>query len=282
MKLKTPLRYPGGKSRAVKYIMPKLPKNIKEYREPFLGGASIAIAFTQQYIDIPLWVNDIYYPLYCFWITLKDRGEELSSKLLDSKNKCDSKEKHRKLFEESKEYLKSNIDDIFIIAEKFYIINKCSFSGLTESSSFSPQASINNFTARSIKLLPKYSKIIKKWKITNLDYSELIEDNNDIFIFLDPPYNINTFLYGRRGSLHKGFDHKKFYQNIIKCKSKCMITYNYDPDLYEWYKDKWNAEIWDLTYTMRSVGNYNKNQKNKKEMLLTNYDVVDHIKLFFK
>ena len=42
--LKTPLRYPGGKSRActkIESYFPDLSK-YKEYREPFLGGGSVA------------------------------------------------------------------------------------------------------------------------------------------------------------------------------------------------------------------------------------------------
>ena len=42
--LKTPLRYPGGKSRAVQKLFQFLPKDITEFREPFLGGGSFAIA----------------------------------------------------------------------------------------------------------------------------------------------------------------------------------------------------------------------------------------------
>ena len=41
---KTPLRYPGGKSRALTKIFqfaPNLTK-IKQYREPLLGGGSVA------------------------------------------------------------------------------------------------------------------------------------------------------------------------------------------------------------------------------------------------
>ena len=41
--MKTPLRYPGGKSRAVPKLCQWLPENITEYREPFLGGGSMAI-----------------------------------------------------------------------------------------------------------------------------------------------------------------------------------------------------------------------------------------------
>ena len=38
--LKTPLRYPGGKSRAIKKMAPYFPNlgEYDEYREPFLGG----------------------------------------------------------------------------------------------------------------------------------------------------------------------------------------------------------------------------------------------------
>ena len=43
--LKTPLRYPGGKSRACTKIESYFPDltGYKEYREPFLGGGSVAL-----------------------------------------------------------------------------------------------------------------------------------------------------------------------------------------------------------------------------------------------
>ena len=45
--LKTPLRYPGGKSKAIKTLSQWYPKIISEYREPFIGGGSIAIDVTK-------------------------------------------------------------------------------------------------------------------------------------------------------------------------------------------------------------------------------------------
>ena len=59
--LKTPLRYPGGKSRAVDFLFS--PENmpvadIQEYREMFLGGGSCAFAFTKKFPHIPVKVND--------------------------------------------------------------------------------------------------------------------------------------------------------------------------------------------------------------------------------
>jgi len=48
--LKTPLRYPGGKSRALTKIVPHIPdlSEYQEYREPFLGGGSVAIHITKM------------------------------------------------------------------------------------------------------------------------------------------------------------------------------------------------------------------------------------------
>ncbi|BCU94227.1 MAG: hypothetical protein CM15mV4_1920 [Caudoviricetes sp.] len=66
--LKTPLRYPGGKSRALANLFRFLPdlSQVKEYREPFLGGGSVAIEVTKRYPNLPIWVNDLYKPLYLF------------------------------------------------------------------------------------------------------------------------------------------------------------------------------------------------------------------------
>ena len=52
--LKTPLRYPGGKSRAVKKMDQYFPdlRNYVEFREPFLGGGSVAIHISLSLIHI--------------------------------------------------------------------------------------------------------------------------------------------------------------------------------------------------------------------------------------
>lgn len=44
--VKSPLRYPGGKSRAVELIS-KLVPQFDEFREPFLGGGSLFVYLKQ-------------------------------------------------------------------------------------------------------------------------------------------------------------------------------------------------------------------------------------------
>ncbi len=151
--LKTPLRYPGGKSRATKYLLPRFPEGIKEYRETFLGGGSVAIAFSKENPDIPVWVNDLYEPLYNFWCELRDNSVELSRRLVELKSRYPDQGSARGLFIEAKELVNDYDQSNLSRAIAFYVINKCSFSGLTESSSFSRQASDNNFTMSGINKL---------------------------------------------------------------------------------------------------------------------------------
>ena len=268
---KTPLRYPGGKSRAVKTLKLDLPAQFTEFREPFVGGGSVAIHVTKEYPNVDVWVNDKYYNLYNFWTQLRDRGEELHGTISSIKRPLvGNAEKHRELFTTAKEQIDEHDD--FSRAVFFYILNKCSFSGLGESSSFSKMASQSNFSLRGINKLPYYSSLIQNWKITNLDYGELMNapSQGKCFVFLDPPYDIKDNLYGPQGKLHSGFDHARFYEEVKKCNHSAMITYNSNPVLRGRFHQFAQKE-WDLTYTMRSVGNYNKDQSKRKELLITNY-----------
>lgn len=273
--LKTCLRYPGGKSRATKFLVSKFPKGISEYREPFLGGGSVAIAFTRKYPNIPVWVNDLYNPLYTFWCILRDRPDDLYEILKGYKQDYNTPDSARELFNQMKVELNHPESEDIYRAAAFYVINKCSFSGLTEASSFSEQASENNFSMSCIKKLLWYSKLIKNWKITNLNYWEMMLTPAPVgtFWFLDPPYDIKDNLYGKKGELHKGFDHQMFHSYMTQgnVKDRWMITYNTNPTLEEWYKD-YKQVKWDLTYTMRSVGDYMQEQKDRAELLITNYE----------
>jgi DNA adenine methylase len=273
--LKTCLRYPGGKSRAVAKMDPYFPdlRNYDEFREPFLGGGSVAIHITKKYPGLSIWVNDLYEPLVNFWQQLQMFGDDLKTNLLQAKLSHNTPQLARELFVSSKEKINDKIVSSIDRAVAFYVVNKCSFSGLTESSSFSEQASQNNFSCRGIEKLPEYSKIIEHWRITNYSYDYLMDGNMGAFMYLDPPYDIKGNLYGRKGSMHKGFDHDKFAADCAACYMHQLISYNSDQLVKDRFVgEKWNAAEFDLTYTMRSVGEYMREQKERKELLLFNYN----------
>ena len=277
--LKTCLRYPGGKSRAVKKMDPYFPdlREYKEFREPFLGGGSVAIHITKKYPHLNIWVNDLYEPLVNFWQQLQMFGPEMKSKLQELKSRYPDQASARGLFLESKEYLNDETNnDALWRAISFYIVNKCSFSGLTESSSFSKQASDSNFSMRGIEKLPEYSQLISKWRITNYSYDYLMDNEGDTFVYLDPPYDIKDNLYGKKGSMHKGFDHDRFAKDCDECFMPQLISYNSDQLVKDRFK-MWRTGEFDLTYTMRSVGEYMREQKERKELLLFNYEMRSQV-----
>ena len=272
--LKTPLRYPGGKSRAITKMSRFLPdmSKYKEFREPFMGGGSVALYMTKQYPHLKVWVNDLYKPLVNFWQQLQHEGNEITTRLKTFKGSYSTPDRARELFLESKELVNDDRASLVTRAVSFYIVNKCSFSGLTESSSFSKQASDSNFSLRGIEKLPEYSKLIENWKITNGSYEDLFTDQTDTFVYLDPPYEIGDALYGKKGEMHKYFDHDKFAKDCDRHTAHQMISYNSSQLIKDRFKE-WIPSEYDHTYTMRSVGDYMKNQKERKELVLTNYGI---------
>ena len=277
--LKTPLRYPGGKSRAVTKMDPFFPdiRNYDEFREPFLGGGSVAIHITKKYPNLNIWVNDLYEPLVNFWQVLQTFPDDLRDTLSREKSNHNNPEEAKELFLAAKDVINDPTETCVDRAVAFYIVNKCSFSGLTESSSFSQQASVGNFSMRGIEKLPEYSKLIANWRITNYSYDYLMDGNKGAFVYLDPPYDIKDNLYGHKGSMHKGFDHDKFAADCDSNNMDQLVSYNSDQLVKDRFKN-WNAAEFDLTYTMRSVGEYMRDQKQRKELLLFNYGTEGLVK----
>ena len=277
--LKTPLRYPGGKSRACGKMAQYFPnlKEHTEYREPFLGGGSVAIYISQMHPHLKITVNDLYEPLINFWVNLQTFGDELTKELKGLKITNCNQDSARCLFAEMKDVINDSTHTDLERAVAFYVVNKCSFSGLTESSSFSPQASDSNFSMRGIEKLPEYSEIISHWHINSYSYEYCFRTDihDGLFMYLDPPYDIKDNLYGKSGSMHKSFDHDKFAADCDEHNNTNMlISYNSDQLVKDRFKD-WKASEFKLTYTMRSVGEYMREQQERKELLLFNYELPE-------
>jgi len=299
-KIKTKLtcvRYPGGKSNALKFLSGHFPAKFEEYREPFFGGGSVGLYLMQTHKDADYWINDLFYPVYCFWKVLYEQPETLVNFILAHKATCTvehdpvtkgTPSKSAVRGRELHTQCRQNITDGMAakhelhVAGWWYILNKTSYSGMSMIGSYAPLAWDQNFTDNCIKNLPKTSELmhsVRSVKITNLDYADLLTPSDkDTFIFLDPPYKIPHNLYGDKGDMHEGFDHLKFTNTLKECKQKWMITYNEDPDLIEWFKEH-RQVLWDLQYTMKAAKRVQsdgstasvKSGKKGKELLVLNY-----------
>ncbi len=269
--IKSPLRYPGGKSKAVNSISKLIPK-FKEFREPFVGGGSVFVYLKQKFPSRIYWINDIYQNLYHFWNECNENPNKLIESILEFRsNYLDGKELHRFLLE--------NIDSFDNIkkAAAFFIFNRITFSGTTESGGFSNAAFHKRFTESSIERVKALSKILLNTKISNLDYEEVIlADGNDVFLFLDPPYYSATksALYGKNGNLHKMFDHKRFANVMKQTKHKWLITYD-DSEYIRKLFSFAHIKTWDLTYGMRNVNK--KSNQLGKELFISNYSLKESV-----
>ncbi|WP_413172778.1 DNA adenine methylase [Anabaena azotica] len=268
--IKSPLRYPGGKSRAIKKISAYLPESFTEFREPFVGGGSVFIYLKQKFPQLNIWINDLNRELFLFWYFAQSDLSKLVSEVRHIK---ENYKDGRLLFSELTSVDVNTLSDLER-AVRFFVLNRITFSGTVESGGFSLEAFHQRFTHSSIDRLEKLENILTPdIKITNLDYSQLLNGNEEnVFIFLDPPYvkAEKSKLYGKRGDLHTGFDHIKLAEALKKCSHKWLITYDDSPQNHENFT--WtNINEWELQYGMN---NYKQKKADiGKELFISNYQV---------
>jgi DNA adenine methylase len=278
---RSPLRYPGGKTRALKTLYRHLPSEIDEFRDPFMGGGSVALFVSGLYPDASVWINDIYKPLVSFWRVLQDpiRSKELVERLQNLKHQNDDEASARLLFERTRRELLCGKSDEIAEAVGFYIANRCSYSGLTASGSFSAGAAHGRWTMSHIARLAEYAPLLARWHITNLDYRDVVGlrwSGAAPFLFLDPPYNIRSSkLYGIRGDIHRHFDHEAFRSVIEGARVRTLITYNAGRNTGQAFPT-WQQTIFDLKYSVRSTGRYRARQEARRESILRNYRLIDN------
>ena len=99
--MKSPLRYPGGKHRATKYLIEYIPKNLKEIVSPFFGGGSLELKMAQN--GIRVYGYDIFLPVVKYWNDLKNNKESLINNCLDIHSKM-----NKQYFKELQNNLRNN------------------------------------------------------------------------------------------------------------------------------------------------------------------------------
>ena len=267
--IKSPLRYPGGKSRAIQRMKLLLPREFDEYREPFVGGGSFFIFLKQEVPQLKVWINDLNVELYSFWKQAQTDSEKLAQEILRVKRQ---RTDGPVLFNELV-HLDTGSLTGFERAVRFFVLNRISFSGVAESGGYSKMAFTDRFTESSITRVARLGPLLEGVRITNLDYREVLEQGGQkVFTFLDPPYfkATGSKLYGKNGILHTEFDHTGFATGMRKCRHSWLITYDDSPVIRRNFEFAVIHE-WELQYGMN---NYRQDRADKgSELFISNYQL---------
>ena len=215
------LRYPGGKSRAVKTIRNYFPRGISELCAPFLGGASVELSCASDGIQV--YGADAFEPLMNFWQQAK-----VQPVLLSERVRIHHPLSRAKFYALQKGYCQ-DMDELERAAI-FYVLNRSSFSGTTLSGGMSPGHP--RFTESAIDRLRVFRA--DNLHLACADFEETIETHCDKILYLDPPYANGENLYGNKGDMHHGFDHERL-ATILKKRDGWVLSYNDHPRIVELY-----------------------------------------------
>ncbi len=206
------LRYPGGKTRALSFLLPLFPKNLKTLISPFIGGASVELSLAAK--GIKVYGYDIFTPLVEFWQCALKQPSVLADEV--EKYYPLSKESFYSL-QQTHTTLKTKLQR----AAAYYVLNRSSFSGATLSGGMSPGHP--RFTETAIERLRTFHN--PNIVVAKADYKEALIKHNADFAYLDPPYLIKNALYGKNGDAHKYFDHEGL-AGILSKRGNWILSYN--------------------------------------------------------
>lgn len=283
MKTTTPIRYAGGKSKGLKFIIPYLENNDKII-SPFMGGGSVEVYLASQGKQVIGF--DIFSTLVNFWNVLLKHPKELGEKM---KQINPTKEEYIKIKEiliqlnstqkilnswKTDYYKRDNpieIDNI-TYAAYYYFNHNCSYGpGYL---GWGSSVYLND---------SKWNKMIETISNFNLPNLEVFEDSfenvipkyNIDMLYIDPPYFLGDDkdnkmfkgIYPTRNIPihHDGFNHEKLRDLLLQHKGKFVLCYNNCETIREWYKDfKFEFPSWN--YSMgngeKRIGK-NRNERNK-------------------
>jgi DNA adenine methylase len=260
---KSPIRYPGGKTRACKILDKVINDNfdikmIDTIISPFFGGGSFEFYMQNKY-GFKLIINDKFTPLYNFWKQIKIDKNKLCEELrkIASVSKDD--------FINYRNTIMDLSDNILNQAIQYFIINRCSFNGSTLSGGFSYEASKKRYTSSSIDKIELLD--FTNIDIYNKDFHDFINENendeNKRIIFLDPPYYLEkkSKLYGNNGDMHEDFNHQSLFELMIT-KKNWILTYNNCDYIRNLYKDYIIIDV-NWTYSM------NKTKKSSEIIIIS-------------
>jgi DNA adenine methylase len=261
--MKSIFRYPGGKSK--KHIQEKIlsfkPKNIKEYREPFVGGGGIFFGIEDT--SISRWINDIDQNLINVYLALQNNLNEF----IDYCKIVTPSKEWFNFFAESK-----TCDQ----ALRYFFLNRTGWIGRVQ---FKYRKRLYYSLPEGWKivysgLMEEAGALLKNVKITSDSYERMLLEpsQGNCWIYCDPPYYSNTLMSEQQRMYAHNFtigDHLKFYEIARKSPHKLCISYDNHPEIVKLYSSDGHFNIYSESWSY--VGTSVSKKKSGAELIIKNY-----------
>jgi DNA adenine methylase len=283
--MKTPIRYAGGKSKAVKIITPYV-KDIDKIVSPFIGGGSLEVHWASMGKEVIGY--DLFDVLVNFWNVLLNNRDELVLKLKEIVPTGDEYNRIKEILMKwdntqnmlkdwkTKHYVREDVITLDnITAAAYYYFN--------HNTSYGPGylgwgSSVYLKEKKWNDMIEKISKFnLPTLSVNQGSFETVIPKHSEDFLYLDPPYYLEkdsdnkmfTGIYPMRNIPvhHNGFNHKKLRDLLHNHKGGFVLSYNNCETIREYYKD---FELFYPEWSYSMGNGETRIGKNREEMGITN------------
>ena len=235
--LGSPLRYAGGKSLGVGYVLERLPGNIERLVSPFMGGGSVEIACARE-IGVRVMGYDVFDVLVNYWQAQLKDAEALYGLLAD--------------FEPTRDtfwQVKRRLEDHWRGEEGLPYLDLAAHYYFNSNTSYGPH--FLGWPSDIYLQKSRYAGMIAKLRtfrapglsVECASFEDSIPEHAGDFLYCDPPYYLEdgqtfTGMYPHRNFPvhHVGFDHAKLRDLLLDRRGGFILSYNDCETIREWYK----------------------------------------------
>lgn len=248
--LGSPLRYAGGKSLAVGFVVERLPDNIEKLVSPFMGGGSVEIACAAE-LGLKVQAFDVFDILVNYWQAQVRHPEELYARMKSFRpNRTTFKAVKGRLKQHWKE--SKPLEPLELAAHYYFNSN----------TSYGPH--FLGWPSDIYLSGERYRKMIEKsraFRAPTLDvrcssFDKVIPRFGSDFLYCDPPYYLEdgrmfVGMYPHRNFPihHAGFKHELLRDMLKSHRGGFILSYNDCKTIRAWYKDfNMIAPKWQYTF----------------------------------
>ena len=247
----SPLRYAGGKSLAVGYVIENLPDGVERVVSPFFGGGSVEIACSKE-LGLEVIGYDIFEILANYWKVQIKRPAALADRITGWRADKEHYDIVKKRLKGHWTGEKPISDSLSLAAHYWYNHNLSYGPGF-----LGWMSKIYENPRRVDRLLQKV-----RWfqpgnlKVKEGDFRNVLPRHTKDFLYCDPPYYLEgdskmfRGIYPQRNFPvhHNGFDHVLLRDLLRRHQGGFILSYNDCKTIRDWYSDFQIIEVaWQYT-----------------------------------